>query len=71
MPDEGVYRALDTECKHKKCPVKFEPGWDDLRCKCHGSTYNLKGEVTKGPSKENLTEYPVEVKDGKLILTLG
>ncbi|MFI5265103.1 MAG: Rieske 2Fe-2S domain-containing protein [Candidatus Kapaibacterium sp.] len=26
-------------------------------CTCHGSTFNLSGQVTQGPSQTNLTTY--------------
>lgn len=56
--DEG-YRALVLNCTHKGGPVKESEG--ALRCSLHGSTFDLTGQVTKGPAKEALKSYPTEL----------
>ena len=50
--DEKVF-ALSSVCTHKGCKVRVQ---NDLsfKCKCHGSTFDKDGHVTKGPATRNL-----------------
>lgn len=57
----GVYRDVDDElyivditCPHLGCTCTFnetDKTWD---CPCHGSRYNFKGDIIKGPSTHGL-----------------
>jgi glycine/D-amino acid oxidase-like deaminating enzyme/nitrite reductase/ring-hydroxylating ferredoxin subunit len=50
----GEIFALDPVCTHAKCIVSWnqaEKSWD---CPCHGTRYNIKGEVLTGPASSNL-----------------
>lgn len=67
---ETEISALDPACRHKKCGVKFESGWDKIRCKCHGSRYDLRGQVLNGPAKQDLARYPSEITGGALKIGL-
>ncbi len=57
--------ALSAVCTHEGCTVKYKSKENDITCWCHGAKYDLKGNVVKGPAKNNLTFYPVTIKDGK------
>lgn len=50
--DEKVF-ALSSVCTHKGCKVRVQ---NDLsfKCKCHGSTFDKDGHVTKGPATRDL-----------------
>jgi len=58
--------AMSAVCTHEGCTVKYKPKEGDVKCWCHGSTYDLKGHVVKGPAKQDLTPYTVQIKDGKI-----
>ncbi|GAB2559030.1 FAD-dependent oxidoreductase [Gracilibacillus alcaliphilus] len=59
----GVYRddqhqlhGVDTTCTHLGCEVNWnqsETCWD---CPCHGSRYDIDGNVLEGPAIRNLTK---------------
>lgn len=56
--DDGEFWALESTCSHRGCEVKklrtmFE-------CPCHGSEYDLQGNVLRGPAPEPLTRYRVD-----------
>lgn len=53
----GAFRALGATCTHQQCLVR--PGGSFLRCGCHGSTFDLAGEVVRGPAQVALTRYDV------------
>ena len=58
--ERGEYRALDATCTHQGCTVR--PTGSGLTCPCHGSSYNLDGEVVRGPAQKPLHYYNTEVK---------
>lgn len=45
--------ALSAICTHRKCALSAEPD-GSFYCKCHGSTFDAGGHVTKGPAKRDL-----------------
>ena len=55
--DKQLY-ALSSICTHKGCKVRVA---DDLSffCKCHKSTFDKEGRVTKGPATSDLPRLPV------------
>jgi len=64
--DRG-FTALGLVCSHLGCTV--ESGADVFSCPCHGSTYDLKGNVTRGPATKPLSAFRVETTgDGNLRL---
>jgi cytochrome b6-f complex iron-sulfur subunit len=65
----GEYAALSSECTHRGCTVEVEG--DRLVCPCHGSTYDRKGDVLRGPAERSLRRYPTRVtSDGVLLIDL-
>jgi nitrite reductase/ring-hydroxylating ferredoxin subunit len=46
--DAGAIRALSSVCTHMGCTLAFRPEWSDLRCPCHGASFNLSGELANG-----------------------
>jgi len=61
------FSALSLVCSHLGCTVEIKP--DDYACPCHGSRYDLSGNVTHGPASSPLPTLRVEpTKDGKLVV---
>ena len=50
--------ALSAFCTHRKCKLTAESD-RSFYCKCHGSTFDPGGKVTKGPAKIDLPMLPV------------
>jgi nitrite reductase/ring-hydroxylating ferredoxin subunit len=46
--DAGTIRALSSVCTHMGCTLTYRPDWQDLRCPCHGASFNLAGELANG-----------------------
>jgi nitrite reductase/ring-hydroxylating ferredoxin subunit len=43
-----------------------------VQCPWHGSQFDCRtGRVRAGPAKEPIQTYPIQEKDGNIILTLG
>ena len=59
--------ALSSVCTHKGCKLRVK---DDLSfiCKCHGSTFDKDGHVTKGPAKRDLPRLAVRLDEAGHVL---
>ena len=67
MADErGIY-ALSGICTHLGCIVHTE-GATGFACPCHGSEYDVHGEVTQGPAKRHLRHLDVKETDPQGLL---
>ncbi|MBI2616341.1 MAG: ubiquinol-cytochrome c reductase iron-sulfur subunit [Gemmatimonadetes bacterium] len=65
--DRGRYSVVSPICTHLACTVNVEG--TQIRCPCHGSTFDLEGNVLQGPATQPLRRYPVSVTaDGELII---
>ena len=66
---DGGYAALSPLCTHQGCTVEVQG--ERLVCPCHGSTYDRRGGLLRGPAEEPLRSFPVHVEgDGTLTITL-
>jgi cytochrome b6-f complex iron-sulfur subunit len=64
------YLAFSLVCTHLGCTVEQKDG--EYECPCHGSKYDGKGHVTKGPSNMPLKRLRVEVNEpGNIILHMS
>jgi Rieske Fe-S protein len=54
--DFNGFYVLDSICKHAGCVVNtFDVGEFVMRCPCHGSLYDIRGDVVEGPANEAMT----------------
>jgi cytochrome b6-f complex iron-sulfur subunit len=66
--DKGVY-ALWARCTHLGCTPNWFPAEVRFRCPCHGSNYNLDGDVVAGPAPKPLWRCAVDVTpEGDLVV---
>lgn len=66
------FRVVSAICTHLGCTVRWSE--QDLRwkCPCHGSNFNDKGQVIKGPAARPLPWYAVSLSsDGRLAVNLN
>lgn len=63
--------ALSSICTHRACKVN-STAHRSFYCKCHGSTFDPEGKVTKGPAKRNLPVLAARTDDrGHLLVHVG
>lgn len=66
----GILRAFSSVCPHRECDVKgFENA--QLVCPCHGSRFDLQGNVLRGPARENLRALTVHQQGNTVLVTLA
>lgn len=61
---DGGFLALDRRCTHLGCSVPWESKAGLFVCPCHGSAFDLRGEVLSPPAPRPLDTYPVRVENG-------
>ena len=67
QPTEGTFTAFSPVCPHEGCIVN--PANRQYVCPCHSSAFDMAtGEVKGGPAPTGLTEYPVTVRNGRVIV---
>lgn len=65
---DNEFQALSSTCPHLGCQVrKTRFGF---RCPCHGSAFDLQGQVTNGPANEPLPSYNVDVSGAVVTIYL-
>ena len=68
---EDGFIAYSKTCTHLGCSYKWEDSADQFQCPCHGSLFNLEGEVVGGPAPRPLDLFAVEVVDGNVMVDTG
>ncbi|MBI3091470.1 MAG: ubiquinol-cytochrome c reductase iron-sulfur subunit [Candidatus Tectomicrobia bacterium] len=69
--DARLY-ALVSICTHLACTPRWTPSEQVFRCPCHGSVFDLEGDVVKGPAPEPLYRSPLHLtRDGRLLVRNG
>ncbi len=69
--DAGQIRALSSVCTHMQCTLQFRPDWQDLRCPCHGASFDLQGRLansrgrwrSQGAYAGDAEAYPIDLPD--------
>jgi glycine/D-amino acid oxidase-like deaminating enzyme/nitrite reductase/ring-hydroxylating ferredoxin subunit len=62
--DDGTLHALSATCTHLGCQVRFntaERTWD---CPCHGSRFDVEGQVLEGPAVKDLVRKAINEPSG-------
>ena len=62
--------ALSAECTHLGCLVPWDPIQKKFECPCHGSQYDARGSVIRGPAPGplKLAKVSTEADTGKILL---
>ncbi len=68
---DDTFRAISGVCTHQGCFVTDYDGTNNVFvCPCHGSRFDLTGNVVQGPAPSKLIAYNTRVENNSLIITL-
>jgi cytochrome b6-f complex iron-sulfur subunit len=65
---QGELFALSQTCPHLACRVPYCEASGRFQCPCHGSEFTLAGEWINGPAPRGLDRYPIEIRDGIVVV---
>jgi Rieske Fe-S protein len=68
---EKTIRIFNAHCTHKGCLVKYSAKDNRINCPCHGSQYDMNGNVLKGPAPRSLQAHAGEIDGNQIIVELG
>jgi glycine/D-amino acid oxidase-like deaminating enzyme/nitrite reductase/ring-hydroxylating ferredoxin subunit len=60
--DEGHLHVLSAACTHLGCSVAWNSAENSWDCPCHGSRFDVDGEVLHGPAKTALPKRELEYR---------
>lgn len=60
--------VLSAVCSHLGCLVNYRKETREFVCPCHGGKYDIAGKNIAGPPPMPLTAYPVEVRNGMVMV---
>lgn len=61
--DEGGFIALSRTCTHLGCTVPWDQDKGRFICPCHGSAFDLSGEVLSPPAPRSLERFSVRIEN--------
>jgi len=65
--DKGLY-AIWSRCTHLGCTPNWFGAESRFRCPCHGSNFNIDGDVIAGPAPKSLWRVAVDVAPDGILL---
>ena len=63
---ENDYNAYLMKCTHKGFALKARE--DKIQCPLHGSQFDFKGNVLRGPAKASLRSFETKIEGDKLLI---
>lgn len=61
--EDGGFLALSRKCTHLGCTVPWVDKEKRFACPCHGSVFDIRGEVISPPAPRALDVYPVSIEN--------
>lgn len=64
----GQITVFSPMCTHLGCGYHWDATDQKFKCPCHGSVYDVTGQVLAGPAPRHLDPLPSKVEQGRLLV---
>ncbi len=61
--EDGGFLALTRTCTHLGCTIPWVEKEMKFACPCHGSTFDITGNVIEAPAARALSIYPITIEN--------
>ncbi len=65
---QGEVKVFSPICTHLGCGYRWDETEKKFLCPCHGSAYDINGQVLGGPAPRPLDVLPSKVEGGRLLV---
>lgn len=65
---DGQVTVFSPICTHLGCGYRWEDADRTFKCPCHGSVFDISGNVVAGPAPRSLDVLPTKVEIGRLFV---
>lgn len=65
---QGEVKVFSPICTHLGCGYRWDETEKKFLCPCHGSSYDVNGQVLGGPAPRPLDTLPAKVEEGRLLV---
>jgi len=62
--EDGGFLALHRKCTHLGCTVPWSANEQRFSCPCHGSAFDIRGDVLSAPATRALDRFAVKIDNG-------
>ena len=69
--EDGGFLAISRKCTHLGCTVPWVEEEKRFACPCHGSAFDIKGDVVNAPAPRALDLYPVTIENKVVKVNTG
>ncbi len=59
--EDGGFLAIYRKCTHLACMVSWEEEHERFACPCHGSKFEMDGDVINPPAPRPLDRFPITI----------
>ena len=66
--EDGGFLALSRTCTHLGCSVPWIEKEMKFACPCHGSAFDITGNVIEAPAPRALDIYPIAIENNIIII---
>jgi menaquinol-cytochrome c reductase iron-sulfur subunit len=64
----GEVTVFSPLCTHLGCGYRWDREKRNFQCPCHGSVYDIAGQVLSGPAPRPLDRLPSKIDNGRLLV---
>jgi cytochrome b6-f complex iron-sulfur subunit len=69
--EDGGFLAISRKCTHLGCTVPWAEEEKKFACPCHGSTFDITGDVVNAPAPRALDLYPIAIENNVVKVNTG